>query len=263
MKSSLTFALLAAPAAFAADWQPPEKPDPTAILREASADARAGRHADALAKHVWFHEHALEHEPAQYGVRLSFALSRWKDLAAEYPPASEALAAARDRAEAAVGAAQKPGRSMFRFFHVFHDAVALNSTLGEEGRTADLFRRLHEERPDVAREVFRIARPALIAGKEYRLAGKYADPASIDTAAEGYRSTARLSERDGFGPELREHAERSFRNDAATLVALLVLNDRRDEAEEVARKARAVFISTALDRSLDRALKGEIPPAYP
>src|SRR5688572_11688303 len=54
-----------------AAWSPPANPDPHVILREAKADTQAGRYEEALAKHVWFHSHALEIEPALYGVRLS------------------------------------------------------------------------------------------------------------------------------------------------------------------------------------------------
>ena len=37
-------------------WTPSEHPDADAILHEAVSDARAGRYAVALAKHIWFHE---------------------------------------------------------------------------------------------------------------------------------------------------------------------------------------------------------------
>ena len=36
---------------------------------------------------VWFHEHALEVDRAYRGVRLSFALAFWLELAEQYPPA--------------------------------------------------------------------------------------------------------------------------------------------------------------------------------
>ena len=48
--------IAAASAALASDWKPGERPKPNRILSEAEADARAGRYAEALAKHVWLHE---------------------------------------------------------------------------------------------------------------------------------------------------------------------------------------------------------------
>lgn len=50
-----------------------------------------GDFAGALAKHVWFHEHALDVDPACSGVRLSFALGSWLQLGRKYPLALETL----------------------------------------------------------------------------------------------------------------------------------------------------------------------------
>ena len=51
--------------------------DPGEILSRGRAAALEGRHEDALRDFAWFHEHALEHDMAYYGVRLSFALGYW------------------------------------------------------------------------------------------------------------------------------------------------------------------------------------------
>src|SRR6185436_8688257 len=124
----IVFALLILSMSTQAEWKPPEKPDPSAIFNEAQQDSRAGRFEDALAKQIWFHENALKIEPAQYGVRLSFALVAWRDLAAKYPPAMEALQKARDTAEAKV-------KTTAEVFESFHDAVSLNETLRESDRS--------------------------------------------------------------------------------------------------------------------------------
>lgn len=73
---------------------------PTEALTRARAAAAAGRHAEALRDLLWFHEHALDLEPSLYGLRLSFALGAWKDLADVYPPAMAELRAAKRRGEA-------------------------------------------------------------------------------------------------------------------------------------------------------------------
>ena len=66
------------------------------MLQEAVELASNGCHAEALQKYLWFHQHALEYEPALYGVRLSFALSYWAALGKDYPPALDAMKAVRD-----------------------------------------------------------------------------------------------------------------------------------------------------------------------
>jgi len=69
-------------------------------LSDTQQMVREGRYQEALERFVWFHDHALEHEPsAMYGVRLSFALSYWKSLGDVYPPAMTALVEMRNRKE--------------------------------------------------------------------------------------------------------------------------------------------------------------------
>jgi hypothetical protein len=84
------------------EWQPPENPDPHTILREASADARAGRYEDALAKHLWYHENAEKFDAGQTGVRRSFALSDWYDLGADFAPALAKFEEVREEARKGV-----------------------------------------------------------------------------------------------------------------------------------------------------------------
>lgn len=72
--------------------------DVQAALADASRFAAEGLYEQALERHVWYHENALKYSPAQFGVRLSFALSAWADLGEAYPEAMEALRIARDNA---------------------------------------------------------------------------------------------------------------------------------------------------------------------
>jgi len=66
-------------------------------LERAEQCAREGNYAEALRLHIWYHKNALKYDPAQYGVRLSFALSDWADLARAYPPALHALLSIRNQ----------------------------------------------------------------------------------------------------------------------------------------------------------------------
>lgn len=126
MKMHLAIVLAFMTTQAVADWQPPLKPDPDAILEEARADARAGRYEDALQKHLWFHRHALEHRPALYGVRLSFALGYWLELGEAYPPAITKLKEVRDDAE------KKVVESKDDVTHLFHDMSAINEELRDQ-----------------------------------------------------------------------------------------------------------------------------------
>ena len=60
--------------------------DMQVYLNETQELVRQQRYAEALERFLWFHDHALEHNPGMAGVRLSFALSYWKNLGDVYPP---------------------------------------------------------------------------------------------------------------------------------------------------------------------------------
>lgn len=241
------------------DWNPPKNPDPSAILDEAQADTAAGRYADALAKHVWFHENALKYAPAMYGVRLSFALSYWAHLAAVYPPALIKLKAVRDEAGTAVRTGSDPREA-------FHDFAAINRELKEQDLTKDLFLWLDVNKPDVARQDFDIAEPALIEAKEYRLCGRYLDPdRSLKRTVGLYRETTKIASeyQQEDAVELRDHATKTFSNSVATLVALLVLNDRPADADRIAAEARKEWDDEEFQKELKKARNGELPQQWP
>src|SRR5258706_3854594 len=164
---AIAVALVASLPAFAA-WVAPQNPETKAILREAAEDATAGRYSDALDKQLWIHNESLKHSQGFYGVRLSFALSQWVQLGDRYPPALDALRRTRDVAAARV-------RTDRVVFEPFHDASAINSLLGEDERTAELFVWLDANRPEVATSTYSIAHPALLSTRNYGLYGKYID----------------------------------------------------------------------------------------
>src|SRR4051812_26335409 len=88
------------------EWFPPENPEPKTILKEAKADTKEMRYEDALAKHIWFYQSAIAFDKALYGVRLSFALNDWWNLALQYPPAMEAMRSTRDATEEEIHASK-------------------------------------------------------------------------------------------------------------------------------------------------------------
>jgi hypothetical protein len=194
-----------------------------------------------------------------YGVRLSFALGYWIELADLYPPALTKLKAVRDEAEAG---AREGSDSR----HAFFDAAAINRELGEGSRTKDLFLWLDANKPEVAKRTFDAAEPALIAAKEYQLCGKYIDPErQFKRNVDLYRMQKSIAkenagESDEYAGELEEHSKDMFARDTATLVALLVLNQRQADADRIAAEALAESDFPALKEMVQKALTGELPP---
>ena len=252
MVTALLLAALSAPQAPA--WTPPAAPDPTAILSEARQDTSAARYETALAKFLWFHYHAKEHDQGLGAVRLSFALAYWRQLADRYPPALDAMKRARDRALTAFG----KGRGADRPFSAFHDFASINGYLKDEALTVRTFVALDRDDPAAAESVFHVVEEALVRAKAYDISGKYVRPdRSWETTAKLYRMEKQTEER--FHPERAGTADQLFTSRVATLVALLVVNGRPREAYAIAEEARLQLDAPAFCAALDSALGGAVP----
>jgi len=245
------------------DWTPPKNPDAHAIMWEAKTDTQSGRYKVALAKVLWFHDNAVRLQPSLSAVRLSFALSQWLELGEAYPPALVKMKQVRDETEKRIRDEDKVRVK----FADFHDFVALNKTLREEQRTAKIFRWLDETDEEDARRVFLVAKAALVKQKSYELYAKYIDfERDFKRIGEHYKMGLRLA-KERFGDPHREFTEKTFLNSATTLVAILVQNDRKAEAEEAAEDFKTLVqdadMQKKLNRQMESALKGKVPSPWP
>lgn len=241
----------------ASNWTPPQNPDPHKILREAEADAQAGKNADALAKHVWFYKNALKYDSGEYGVRLSFALSDWIDLGKVYPPALERLRAFRDEAETDV-------RNKKDVRDNFSDFESINEHLEEDAKTVELFLWLDSNQKDSAKEVFDLAQPALVKSKQYALLGKYIQNPfdSYDNSVRSYEMTLEAAKDPRLGKRVQDFAEEKFKNETTTLIAVLVVTDRKAFAEKIVENLKKQGLPQDREQ-IQKALNGEVPPPWP
>ena len=172
-----------------ADWIPPANPDPVSIIREARGDTSAGRFEDALAKHVWYHQHALEYRPSLVGARLTSVLMSWHELGKAYPPALVKLKEVRDKSRKLITNGKKD------VFDNFQDFEAINRELGEQDQTVELFVTLDRNSPKTAKVVYELAQPALVGAKKFVLCGKYLAPEkSVEEMLELYRLDLELAD---------------------------------------------------------------------
>lgn len=237
-------------------WTVPAKPNPEKILDEAVEDASAGRYEDALAKHVWFHENALKIEPALYGVRLSFALMYWVELGKSYPPALAKLKSIRDTD----GLQIKRGKGNR---YLFHDFESINRVCEERMKTKDVFVWLDTNQPAFAKKVFDLAEPDLIKEQEFHLCGKYIDPASYENIVKSFHENEEIAKGSEAPKGLPDFDKEKFSNQAATLVALLVINGHREDAVKIATKAASELDDPQFKSLLEKAKNGEVPPPWP
>lgn len=147
--------------------------DLQARLEAAMDAAQRGDHEHALREYRWFHEHALDHDPAYCGVRLSFALHAWVELADAFPPARAALIQTRDAKTRRLLRGEGDRAT-------FEDVEAINSHLADQRATYHLFRELREVQPGVADSCADLAWETAAAFDDFALARTCIDdPATL------------------------------------------------------------------------------------
>jgi hypothetical protein len=224
--------------------------DPSERLYAAQAAAREGRYAEALSEYVWFHDHALEHIPALYGVRLSFALSYWMDLAKTFPEARRKLEEIRDRKAATLASGQ--GNR-----HLFHDVEAINQSLGQEAETYRLFKRLLKSAPLNAAAWADLARNAIVAAGDFALAAQYSDDPETALLRFSDRLNEDVAERRGDRKHLLRRLDayaHIYADRVATTIAILDGLGKHDDASACREWALALVDSKSMRNRVANAL---------
>jgi len=241
-------------------WDPPANPDPQNILGEAREDVRAKNYKTALDKHIWFHNNALKISKSLYGVRLSFALSDWFELAKNYAPAMTALKNTRDLA-------CENAKKNISIYANYKDCTSINRKLNEDYISVNVFKWLDKHHSVWAKDIYNTAKKYLILSKEYSLCGKYLKPrAAYDKNVRNYHRNI-----DSFNSEaykgfdakslarFRNYAHEGFLEESAIIIALLVHNDKAKEAKLFYEEAITESFPPNSKVILDNALKGNFP----
>ena len=129
-------------------WSPAVPPanslDLQKMLEEANAFMSKGSFEEALRRHIWYDNHALEIDPAQTGVRLSFALSDWMELGRRYPKAKQALIDIRDNKTREL----REGRG---YSDMFQEVANINRELQDDEATYALFKTIYAKDRNLTR----------------------------------------------------------------------------------------------------------------
>lgn len=215
----------------------PPAEDMTKYLKETQELVRAGKHEEALKRFIWFHEHALEYEPAMSGVRRSFALGFWKKLGDAYPPALEAMISLRDADEQLL----REGKGCSS---LFHDLFALNRTLEEEEKTLELFELIQAVDPKKAKTYWIIVKQMVLGLKRYDLAKLFIpDPeAEFERVKSRYVDTAsRYGRSKNAAEKVREFNEGHFVQEVRDLVEFALATGHREVALTIRDKSVTVL----------------------
>ncbi len=223
------------------------------VLGSAVADRQARRFAESLEKFLWYFENS-RNEIGHGGVRLSFALRYWYDLAKEYQPAMDEFISVRDQAEARC-------REFCGERDAFEEAAALNRYLATSDRTISLFLQVAHRDKVAAQKMYRTVEPYLIATGLYSECGPFLEihrtvEINIQIYKFGKENESLYAE---LFPSAPPSEERIFREKMLTLVALLVLNDRKSDAERVVEKSLSTLNTDEFRSELAVAMTGQFP----
>ncbi len=205
---------------------------------------KQGEYGVALERHIWFHENVLRHEPSMAGVRLSFALANWRYLAVVYPPARQALIDTRDREVTKL-------RSGAGDWDAFNEMQAINERLDDQALTVEIFKYLHETRPELADMVWRLAQSDVVGAQHYELASQYFGEPMNAMATISQRYKRRISQYERWASDedrerVRSFAQDWFVEDTLELIQVLVALGSNDLAEQI----RAEALKTVSDPRL-------------
>lgn len=217
----------------------------------------AGRHQEALDEFSWFHEHALEQDASLVGVRRSYALQFWTELAAQYAPAGAALDALRERGAAKLLAGDG-GREDFL------DVLSIDHALDQPLRTRDLFVALEKVAPDLAASCTRIVLPLVIASGDAELAERLMpDPAATIRQHADYLMDVFRGRRQRFTGAPSIPAEvHNYVLDVNAVLDVLAARGRHAEVRQLRAFAADIIPATTLRREVRTALLPGAPAWY-
>lgn len=213
------------------------------IAQEAWSAARRfateEKYEEALERHLWFHNHALETRRSYYGVRLSFALTEWIALGEEYPKAISKLEEVRDTKTARLLGGEECNE-------LFHDVVAINSRLDAHDATILLFERIEQANPDFASSIYHYAEDTILHVKNFTLARKYlGDPTErFSRAQDRYTQSVDHAAKQEDPEALTNAFEKIYNRDIVTLITILDRTGDSKLAKKIQSKALG-FLATA------------------
>lgn len=273
-----------ADAASVETWAPEpeaaEKPDLQKILKDARELTEKGRYEEALQRYIWYHNHALEYDPNQRGVRLSFALADWIELGREYPKALQALVEIRDRDTQRF----YDGRGSFK---LFMDVHSINSYLGQDGATHALFKDIERQYKPLAQQCFPVVESLLVVHHEYSLCFDYiGDPQSAYERITDSRARLKaMEDRQAVQQEERRKrmeamgqtnpafahlplftgppkvADRNFVDQTRQLIEILVGANHRPDAEKIREEALGILNDGRIKSAISDAEENIRKPA--
>ncbi len=231
-------------------WQPSEAKGETDYIAEARRDFSSGDTDLALAKSMWLFQKGEFEDNYGFGMDAYFAASLWQQIANEYPPARVLMHyAAIQLKEKTIVA------SNFSPYHA-REFIRLNRRLYFNSRSIDLFMELRESHPEKAMLIYHSLEDILLEAEMFEVMEHYISPEKdYSRALSEYESNM---ENQILSEATKDVSNKSVKTQIAQLIAILVNNNRLEEAQAIADKAIKDIDDAHFHNVLAQALKGKV-----
>ena len=139
--------------------------EPSKVLNIARKSFEEKDYSKALEKYEWFFENSILIDKSYIGVRLSYCLNEWADLAKKYSPAMEALVKQKN---SALNHFKKTNSASS-----FNDYACICDYLECSEETITLFKEIHNTNKNLAKKIFRYVYEPLARNNEWKICGEY------------------------------------------------------------------------------------------
>ena len=225
---------------------PGEKPDFANILSETRGFMEQGNYEEALQRFIWYHNHS-KFDPAQAGVRNSFALSDWVELGRRYPKAMQALLEIRDAdtREFSVGRG---------YFDLFMEVSSINRELQDPDETLALFQQVEAGDKKLAQQCFGLVEGLLVQHGEYeKCLGYLGDPqAAFERIRQSWQQMKTFEEQSAARQEqMKQFQEMAKTNPLYAHIPMLPGPPKFADDNFVAQTRQLIEILVATDHNAD------------
>lgn len=206
--------------------------NPSDALDLARAAFQDGDYAAALAHYDYFFEHALDEDPALYGVRLSYCLAEWAALGEQFPAALAQLQQKKETALRLWESSRDPDK--------FHDYVAICAYLKCPDQPLRTFLDCHHADRECAESIVRFIWEALVASEHWEVCGGYVGNSleRYEDALCRFDESMQICDADPSlgGEEFADHIGAWYLSEVVNLVRVLHNTARRAEADAILQR---------------------------
>jgi len=213
---------------------------------EAMIDYYKADYASAHVKYEWYFENAEKLKPSLRGVRVSFCLAGWVEVAKKYPPAMKRIIELKENA--------LNNFNEKNSIDAFRDFSCISRYLETGNEVLDIFYSYHQKNKELSKQLFRHAYDFLVENKEWEVCTEYMDNFSekYDLSFHCFDHTSKDEHNYGneFVEPLHQYRIELLKNGIIPLFKILAIKSDTDLYNQYLVKVKIDLENRGLDELL-------------